>query len=89
VCPTNTNEFLISKTDSRRIGRALTALQSVFRDVLVLDGCWLAVTAPGAGLIEKLAGLYGLIAGEGFAIDASKLDYFNRQALPYGIACRR
>jgi hypothetical protein len=57
--------LLISKTDSKRVGRALAALQSAFRDVLGLDGCWLAVTAPGAGLIKKLAGLYGLIAGEG------------------------
>jgi hypothetical protein len=48
----------------------------LLRDVLGPDGCWLAVTAPTAGLIEKLAGLCGLIAGEGFAINASKSDYF-------------
>jgi hypothetical protein len=32
-----------------------------------------------AGLIEKLPGEWGLVTGEGFAIDASKSDHFNRR----------
>jgi hypothetical protein len=35
------------------------------------------------------AGQWGLVTGEGFAIDVSKSDHFNRRVFTHGIACSR